>query len=179
MGSEAIMPPEKAGLWVYPYPANAEVKEKFELTDKYVTERGDGKETAFNIVTGLMGAMYLSGRIDLCDDVNFSLIKRGTEIFKEIRQYIPQSQPIYPTGMHRINEKGIATLGLLSKSRLMLAVWNTSPEKKEKRIDLSKYADELIVKRAYTHNELKYNVTKTTLTAELDGKSAVWFEIEI
>ena len=106
---------------------------EFKLTKTYVDERRVGKETSFNIVTGLMGAMYLSGRIDLCDDANFLLIKRGTEIFREIRQYIPISQPIYPSGMHRMNEKEIASLGHLSKNRLMLAVWNTLSERREHR----------------------------------------------
>ena len=179
MGSEAIIPPEKAGLWAYPYPANGEVREKFKLTEEYVKEREDGKETAFNIVTGLVGAMYLSGRIDLCDEKNFALVKKGTEIFKEIRQYIPQSCPIYPTGMHRMNAEEIASLGLLSENRIMLAVWNTASEEKEARIDLSKYADKLTVKRTYAHNDPEFNVSETTLGVKLEGKSAVWFEFII
>lgn len=150
MGSEAIIPPEKAGLWVYPYPADSEVKEKFALTEAYVRERKDGKETAFNIVTGLMGAMYLSGRIDLCDRENFALVKKGTEIFKKVRKYIPQSHPIYPAGMHKINDERIAAFGLLSRERLMLAVWNTSSEKKEKLIDLSKYVGNISVQGVQT-----------------------------
>lgn len=178
MGSEAIIPPEKAGLWVYPYPTSAEVKEKFKLTEAYVNDRKDGKETAFNIITGLMGAMYLSGRIDLCDEVNFELIKKGTEIFKEIRKYIPQSRPIYPTGMHKMNDNEIASFGLLSENRLMLAVWNISPEKKEKHIDLSKYADKLVVKQTFSHNEPDFKIMENKIDVTLDGKSAAWFELE-
>lgn len=179
MGSEAIIPPEKAGLWVYPYPADSEVKEKFALTEAYVRERKDGKETAFNIVTGLMGAMYLSGRIDLCDRENFALVKKGTEIFKKVRKYIPQSHPIYPAGMHKINDERIAAFGLLSRERLMLAVWNTSSEKKEKLIDLSKYVGTLAVKQTYSHNEPDFKVMETEVYVTLEGKSAAWFEFEI
>ena len=179
MGSEAIIPPEKAGLWVYPYPGDPEVKEKFALTEAYVRERKDGKETAFNIVTGLMGAMYLSGRIDLCDRENFALVKKGTEIFKKVRKYISQSHPIYPAGMHKINDERIAAFGLLSRERLMLAVWNTSSEKKEKPIDLSKYVGTLAVKQTYSHNEPDFKVMETEVYVTLEGKSAAWFEFEI
>lgn len=182
MGSEAIIPPEKAGLWVYPYPADSEVKEKFALTEAYVRERKDGKETAFNIVTGLMGAMYLSGRIDLCDRENFALVKKGTEIFKKVRKYIPQSHPIYPAGMHKINDERIAALGLLSRERLMLAVWNTSSEKKEKLIDLSKYVGTLAVKQTYSHNEPDFKVMETEVyTDELisDGKTHLRIDYKV
>lgn len=61
----------------------------------------------------------------------------------------------------------------------MLAVWNTSSEKKEKLIDLSKYVGTLAVKQTYSHNEPDFKVMETEVYVTLEGKSAAWFEFEI
>ena len=77
MGSMAVMPPEKAGIWSYPYPAMYPYADgkyiPFSPDDEYYDRMKDGKETAFNMVTAMTGYLYLSGRIDLCDEKNFEL----------------------------------------------------------------------------------------------------------
>ena len=178
MGSESVMPPEKAGIWAYPYPTVLGEYDGFVPSEEYIKERADGKETAFNMVTAMMGVMYLSGRIDLCDEKNFELIKQGVEIYKDIREYIPKSRPIYPTGMHSINQKEIASMGLLSEERLMIAVWNTDDKECEVSIDLSGYIPkDYAVNRVYSHKETEFSLENGSLKIMLEGKSAVWFEI--
>ena len=51
------------------------------FTDEYINERKDGKETVFNMVTSMFGCMYLSGRIDKCDEYNFHRLDDDDEIF--------------------------------------------------------------------------------------------------
>lgn len=177
MGASALIPPEKAGIWVYPYPSKFNAS--FEATKEYMDQRADGKETAFNIVNGMMGSFYLSGRIDCCDAKNFALLKRGIEIYKDIRKYIPQSRTVYPTGMHEINSKETASMGLLSRNRLMLAVWNTDEKNAEMTIDLTKYiSGEYEVTRAFSHRDMQYRLNEGKLDVAIEGESALWLEIQ-
>ncbi len=176
MGMEAFMPPEKAGIWAYPYPSV--YNDCYKATDEYINARADGKETAFNIVTGMMGVMYLSGRIDCCDEKNFALIKQGIDIYKDIRKYIPKSRPIYPTGKHVINTEEVASFGLLSDNRLMLSVWNMQKNDTDVKINLSKYiSGDFKILRTYSHTKAPCSLNGGTLCVKLDGESAVWFEI--
>ena len=178
IGSSVVMPPEKAGLWVYPYPTTFENHKTFAITPEYIAERADGKETVFNLVTGLMGVFYLSGRIDLCDKRNLDLVKEGTQIYRDIRKYTPTCRPIYPTGMHRINEKEAASFGLLGDGRLMLAVWNITDGEEDIRIDLGKYiTQEYKISRVFSHTDAHCRLDGTSLCAKLPDKSAVWVEI--
>ena len=178
MGSSSVMPPEKAGIWVYPYPTVLGKHEDFVATDEYKSERADGKETVFNLVTGLMGVMYLSGRIDLCDGVTLGLIKEGVAIYKEIREYTPSCRPIYPTGHHRINAEEVASFGLLGDGRLMLAVWNTSNKAEEVKINLGRYIDSgYRIKRTFSHADTGVSLDKETLRATVPDRGALWVEI--
>ncbi|MBQ8509108.1 MAG: alpha-galactosidase [Clostridia bacterium] len=139
MGSMAQMPPEKAGIWSYPYPTVLGEHMNFTVTDEYAARMVDGRQTAFNLVNAMPGLLYLSGRIDLADDHNFALVKEGVDFYKSIRHLIGQSRPIYPTGMHRLNDRETASLGLLSEKALLLCVWNITDGAQDVSIDLSKY----------------------------------------
>lgn len=142
MGTMPLLPPEKAGIWSYPYPALFDVRHDFKPDEEYIAERKDGYETSFNMVTSMMGTMYLSGRIDCCDEENFALVKESVGMYKEIRHLISKSHTVYPTGLCGINEKVVASLGLLSDEALLLAVWNINTGKEaDVTIDLSKYVD--------------------------------------
>ncbi len=143
MGSIAALPPEKAGIWVYPYPAAYGDDKDFLPDRKYMEHMADGKQTAFNLVCGLMGTMYLSGRIDLCDEHNLSLVRQGAVLYKKNRKEIMHSSPVYPTGVHNINEKELCSFGLLTDTKLFLAVWNLRGAGAEGvRIDLKRWVKE-------------------------------------
>lgn len=145
-GSLAVMPSAKAGIWTYPYHVVANDKEFYNMDEKMVKNMHiqrslDGENTIFNMVTGNLGAMYMSGRIDWADEYNKSLIREGIDIYKKNRRFISQAFPVYPTGMKPIGTYGIATLGLVNadKSRLLLAVWKIDDFNEVFTIDLSKY----------------------------------------
>lgn len=181
MGSMAVMPPEKAGIWSYPYPAmypyvNGEYV-PFAPDGEYYDRMKDGKETVFNMVTAMTGYLYLSGRIEFCDEKNFALVKEAVDFYKNIRKYISVSHPVFPLGMVGINEKKTAALGLVSENRLLLAVWNLTDEEKTVRVPLARYVDGEITVTAVYPSEAKYSVSDGTVSLKLSSLEAADLEI--
>ncbi len=144
VGSFGIMPPEKAGLWSYPYPCLS-FQQTPAKTDEFWKKRSadfaDGEETVFNMTTALIGNLYMSGRLDKCDKLNKKLIAEGIKYFKKNREALVRALPIYPCGTFTINDEGMFAAGLLDKQKgkIVLAVWNINAHKKVAIFDLSKY----------------------------------------
>lgn len=127
-GALAGILPEQAGIWAYPYPLLFNDKAQPEVleSEEYQSSMADGEQTIFNMVNGLCGNMYLSGHIEVADELNMRLIKEGVALYKKERRHIHNAYPIWPMGFTRIN--GInswASVGLVSEddSRILLAVW--------------------------------------------------------
>ena len=148
-GMLACMPPERAGVWAYPYPmdfhrmpAQGDI---YPVTDEetltLIDACTDGWQTAFNMVTGMMGCLYLSGRICYADSRNAALIRDAIRIYKENRDALAGAYPVYPQGLLPITKGGHTSLGLLSPKagKLLLAVWQIHTEETETLIDLSSY----------------------------------------
>ena len=155
-GSEACIPPERCGVWAYPYPTKIDFRETFVPTKEFSDKFKDGKVTVYNMVTGLMGLMYLSGRIECADEFNMSLIKEATRLYKENRKYTACSVPVYPTGTFRIDTDGADSFGLLDTTHrvLTLAVWNNSDKPVDLSIDLRKYIGETgVLSEVYPRTE--------------------------
>ncbi len=149
-GMLAVMPPERAGIWAYPYPVD--FHDRIEQMDIYpivcpavqnmIAACADGTQTAFNMVNGLMGALYLSGRICYADELNRKLIRDAVAIYKENRPILEGAVPIYPQGQIRLSGTGHTSLGLLNRKagKLLLAVWQIiSADPTETTIDLGRY----------------------------------------
>lgn len=144
MGSMALMPPEKAGIWAYPYPALFPYDSEgrylpFSPDARYLRSMADGRETVFNMVTAMCGFLYLSGRIDACDEKNLALIKDGVQLYRQVRHVISRSRAVYPLGLLALGEKKPAALGLLSENRLLLAVWNLTDAQADTAVPLAAY----------------------------------------
>ena len=141
-GSLAFMPPETAGIWCYPYPLSFEERNLSDLPEEKKEEMKDGKQTIFNVVNGMMGAMYLSGRIDKMDEYNFKLLQEGVALYKQERAFIKASYPAYLKGRVRLSDKTENALGLVNdnQSEMLLAVWNLSDAARTVEVDLSGYA---------------------------------------
>lgn len=184
MGSMAFMPPEKAGIWAYPYPAAFSYDADgtyipFSADDTYVEKMADGRETVFNMVTAMTGYLYLSGRIDACDEKNLSLVKEGVQFYKEIREVIAQSRPIYPTGMLSMEEKKPAALGLLSKDRLLLAVWNLTNAEARISIGLAPHINAASQLQKTYPAHTPCSLTEDTLLVKLASMSAAYFVLSV
>ena len=178
-GSEACIPPERCGIWAYPYPTKIDFRETFVPTKEFADKFKDGKVTAYCMATGLMGLMYLSGRIECADEFNKTLIKDAVDIYKATRGYIASSVPVYPTGTFDIDTDKTNSFALYDKDDrvLMLAVWNNSGDAATERIDLGKYltgAPEII--RSYPDiSGYEARLDEKTLVASLpEGKSALY-----
>lgn len=144
-GSIACMPPEKAGIWSYPYPVLNPEQGKAadrEFWDKRITEWADGEETVFNMVGAMLGNMYMSGRIDKCDKYNASLIKEAIKLYKSYGGFIKTALPCWPAGTFAIDDEGMFCTGLVDrkKGKLLLAIWNINAHKKTAVFDVSKWA---------------------------------------
>lgn len=181
VGSMTQMPPEKCGMWSYPYPIAFEVKDTFEIDDEYKALRTDGRETAFNMITAMSGTMFLSGRIDCCDKYNFSLVKDAVSLYKGYRNMICKSKPIFPTGLCPINKSGLYSFGIISENKLILTVWSIRSKNSSFKVDLSSYISKAEIKNSYfADNTVSYKLCGTELNVEFNGTDcAALFEIDI
>ncbi len=136
--------PEKAEVWTYPYSIpylKRDMNYQDYFTEEWIAARTDGEETVCNMVTAMLGTMYMSGHPDYCDEYNFALYKEGAALWKELRDFICKAYPIYPTGTFRMVDEGIFTCGLTNEegSEILLAVWRIGGENSTAAIDLSKW----------------------------------------
>lgn len=140
-GSLALMPPEKAGIWCYPYPLSFDDREKLEIPSEQLSQYADGEQTVFNIVNGFMGTMYLSGKLHQADAHNLALLKEGVSLYKSYYGFIKNSYPIFPRGMVRLYDRTYNSVGLINdeNTEVLLAVWNLSDNPQEFTLDLQKY----------------------------------------
>ena len=140
-GSLALMPPEKAGIWCYPYPLSFDDRMNLELSNEQVKLYENGEQTVFNVVNGFMGCMYLSGKIHQADEYNFALLKEGVDLYKEYAPFIRESYPVFPRGMIRLSDRTYNAVGLMNdeKTVMLLAVWNLSDTKQNIVLELKKY----------------------------------------
>lgn len=159
-GMTACMPPERAGIWAYPYPVDFHDREAqaevypvtHPQTLAVIKSSADGWQTAYNMVNGMMGAMYLSGRICYADELNKRLIADAIAIYKENRPVLEGAAAIYPSGLSRMSYDGHTSLGLLNKGagKLLLAVWQTRTDETDTVIDLTAYlTDNAQIVRTY------------------------------
>ena len=131
--------PEKAGIWAYPYPLLYKDLNTFIKPQQEIDESIDGRETIFNMVNGMTGYLYLSGRIDLMEKINLDLVKEGVKVYKTYCDSISSRYPIFPLGIKNMCDKDNNAVGLISNdnSDLILSIW--ALEEKRFTIDLSKY----------------------------------------
>ena len=174
-GSLACMPPEKAGIWSYPYPVRFKDRKEYKVT------HGDylsGHQTAFNMVNSLMGLIYLSGRIDMSDTLNETLIKDAIQLYKEIRADYSNAYPIYPTGTFRLKDKGIFTMGLYlpEKNIAYIAAWKINTDQIALTVNLSKYGNVKKAEKLYPFLE-GYTFTKegNDITLEFPNDNCAMF----
>jgi alpha-galactosidase len=157
-GSLANVLPEQLGIWSYPYPHLFFDRDNQNIieSEDYISQMKNGEQTVFNMVNGLLGITYLSGRIDKADDYNFTLIKEALELAKAERKFIANSYPLWPNGFSKIADiKSFACVGLQNEeeSRVLLAVWRMSSDKECYSINLGKFKNKSIrIKQLYPSN---------------------------
>ena len=158
-GLGALIPPERLGIWTYPYPSGIDDRMTFERDGSFTERFKDGKNVSVNMVNGLMGLMYLSGRIDCADENGFRLIKEGCRLYKKYRSYKAGSVPVYPFGTFDMSDSGCCVYALFNEKQqiLMLACWALPgdaedarhPQKQGISLDLSKYGEFMRIADVY------------------------------
>lgn len=137
IGSMANMPPEKCGIWGYPYPLTNVYAGVKVIPDEVIKTFEDGRETVFNLVSAMSGFMYLSGKINLMNDLNKKLLKEGVEVYKTYKDTIPNRMPAFVLPMKNMDDKTFNAVGLKGDSDMILSVW--ALEQTEFTLDLNKY----------------------------------------
>jgi alpha-galactosidase len=101
--------PEQCGNWAYP---------SADMTDE---------ETAFTLVTGLAGRLYLSGFLDRLRPEQRSLVAEAVSVHKRLRNLLPTAVPFWPLGLPEWDAP-VVCLGLRAGDGGLLAVWDRREE---------------------------------------------------
>ncbi len=123
VGSLALMPCEKAGIWSYPYPLTFDNIASGVIPQADLISFADGGQTEFNMVTAMVGRLYLSGRIDLCDDKNAALIREAIAVYKSYRDTLSSRHPQFPVGFKPITDRTHNAVVLAGETDAIAAVW--------------------------------------------------------
>lgn len=134
-GMLSCVPPEKCGFWAYPYPLKYENQPK-ESDWSSLNIQSNAEETVFNLINSMLGVMYLSGHIEMCDTDNMNLIKEGIEVYKKYRNEIPESEPEFITRPLKIYENGVMALGLKTSIGTVTALWKVNADNDKISIDI-------------------------------------------
>ena len=151
VGSLLNILPEHMGVWSYPIPLDYENLKTPEVLDKkeYLQRFADGEQTVFNIANGMLGNLYLSGRIDKADALNFSLIQDGVKYYlnnkKELFNAIPQLLTELPA-LGRNNE--FSAILLKGENKSFLFVFRLG-EKDTVTLNISRFFDSFSLEIGY------------------------------
>ncbi|MEQ4721191.1 glycoside hydrolase family 36 protein [Nonomuraea sp. B19D2] len=105
----ATILPEQCGNWAYPHA---------DMTDE---------ETAFTLVTGLAGRLYLSGFLHDLRPAQSALVGEAVAAYKSLRDQLPRAVPFWPLGMPGWDAP-VVCVGLgIGDDRALLVVWDRSP----------------------------------------------------
>ena len=155
IGSYAFIPPERAGVWAYPYPLRHEnIKDGLMDSKSFA----DGIQTIFTMVTGMSGLLYLSGRIDLADEYNTKLIKAGVAQYKQMRSFIANAYPLFLEPFKGLREKTYFIYGLTDREKTKAYIYIWFEEQTDICVNLPKFRNCRIV----------YPVDCTYATARLE-----------
>lgn len=102
IGALAYMPCEWAGIWAYPYPHTFA---EFFTGVAFDASKFSAESIVLNLVTGLAGTPYLSGRMDGMDETALSLVKEAVALHKELRAFKARCLPRFPLGLAHISEE--------------------------------------------------------------------------
>ncbi|WP_241377644.1 glycoside hydrolase family 36 protein [Glycomyces sp. L485] len=105
----ATILPEQCGNWAYPH---------VDMTDE---------ETAFTLVTGLSGRLYLSGFLHELRPEQSALVRDAVAVHKSLRDRLPHAVPSWPLGLPDWDAASLCLALDLGDGRTLLAVWDRGP----------------------------------------------------
>jgi alpha-galactosidase len=96
--------PEQAASWAYPQPEMA------------------GEDLAYAMCTGMLGRLYLSGRLDGMRPDQLRSVRDAVGVFRDIRADLARASPLWPLGLPGWTDPWLS-LALRSDDVTYLAVW--------------------------------------------------------
>lgn len=97
--------PEQAGTWGYPQPG-------------MTTE-----QAAFTLAGGMLGRLYLSGRLDAMSAEELSLVREAVRVHRDLLPLVRTGVPVWPLGLPGWTDEWVAT-GLRRDDETVLTVWH-------------------------------------------------------
>lgn len=182
-GSLAAVLPEQLGIWAYPISLRYKVKDTPDVlkTDEYKQRFADGEETIFNMVTGMAGNLYLSGRLEYADDKNLELIREGVGTYKSLRGFIHNAFPVLPCGFNRIEKHESFDVLMMQneeKTEALLYVWRKEGADDEVCVPLDTMKDKNLrieivypVGRSY-NTDFSYDAENANLNIKMGKKNS-------
>ncbi|MCT2592863.1 alpha-galactosidase [Streptomyces sp. N2-109] len=120
----AAVPPEQGAMWAYPQAGQS------------------AEETAFCMVTAMLGRVHLSGRLDLLDARQRGLVAEALAVYREFRGLLPRAVPSWPLGLPGWRDGWLA-LALEVPGTMLLALWRREGAAAECELSLPRGAVEV------------------------------------
>ena len=136
--------PEQAAMWSYPL------------------STGDDNEAAYNMINSMLIRVHLSGDVANLTEKQFSDVKEGIKVYKEIRNHIPDFLPFYPLGLNTY-QKPFAAIGYKAKDKRYLAVWKMDTDEQSIEIPLENPKNAKLLYPLDTDARLQINDNGITL----------------
>ena len=114
--------PEQSASWAYPQP---------DMTDEQI---------AYTMCTGMLGRLYLSGRLDAMTAGQRDLVHDGVRQYAEIRAGLATSVPVWPLGLPGFADPWLS-LALRAGDVTYLAVWRRADADPAVRLELPHLRD--------------------------------------
>lgn len=96
--------PEQSASWAYPQPDMS------------------AEDIAFTLCTGLLGRLYLSGRLDLMTAEQLASVRAAVRVQHDIRADLATAVPLWPLGFPAWSDRWLS-LALKTRDATYLAVW--------------------------------------------------------
>ena len=109
--------PEQAAIWSYP------------------TRDGDEEETIFNMINSILLRIHQSGHLAELSENRLALVKNAVDLHLSLVDELKFSRPFWPMGLSRFGDEWLC-MGLRCGDHAYLAVWHTTENAGEWRIDL-------------------------------------------
>jgi alpha-galactosidase len=101
--------PEQSASWAYPQPGMPD------------------EEFAYAVCTGMLGRLYLSGRLDLMSAGQLESVRSAVSVHRDIRTDLANAVPLWPLGLPSWNDPWLS-LAMKSGDVTYLAVWQRGTE---------------------------------------------------
>jgi alpha-galactosidase len=153
----AAITPEQAASWAYPQPGFSD------------------KEIVFTLCGTLLGRVHLSGHIDQMNDAQRRLVADAVDVYKRIRDGLPDALPFWPLGLPGWYDSWLA-LGMRAPTATYLLVWHRDGDLAEVTLPVphlrgTAVAPEVLYPRG-GHDPVGWNPGRGELTVALPGTPA-------